>query len=664
MKVFNFFLISLFGLILVSGNMGTFKKPGIAISSIRNNMEEMLRYHVEHKEFNELLAKRSLRIYIEQFDNNKNYLLFDEIDAYLNPSHELLTQMVEQYKQGYFTVFQELNNIIKNSIKRERVYRIALQKELIKTREELINHKTYSDYPRSKEELQARIKSHLQKIIAFEKKQNPNRKFDAECIQKVFVLWEKRLSRLEDAYLDIDAQGKKLTKNALEEQISMHVLKAMAKSLDAHTCYFSPKEAIEMRTCLEKQFEGIGVVLTESIEGVIISDLIKGGPAYRSGKIMPGDVLVSIDGKSTSQLSYEQVLDCLQNGNKRKIMLELKRMQEKQEISYFVVLQKEKIIIEQDRLQYAFEPFGDGIIGKLTLPSFYESKDSSSCEADIRFALRELKKQGKLHGLVLDLRDNSGGFLTQAVKVAGLFISNGVIVVSKYAQEEIQYLRELDGRNYYDGPLVILTSKFSASAAEIVAQALQDYGVALVIGDERTYGKGTIQFQTVTREKAPSFFKVTVGRYYTVSGTSTQIEGVKANIVVPTRYFIYDVGERFLQYPLKCDRIPSVYTDPLVDINPQQINWFQKNYLPNLQKKVSIWSQMESLLTINSSQRLSRDKNFSLFLDIKKQEKEGKENTLTANRNWGVEDLQMSEALNILKDMALLESSAQNFTKR
>lgn len=659
MKSFKFFLASLLGLVLISGNTGTLKKPGIAVSSIRNNMEEMLHYHVEHKEFNELLAKRSLRIYIEQFDNNKNYLFFDEIDAYLNPSRELLAQMVEQYKQGYFTVFQELNNLIKNSIKRARAYRVLFQKGLIKKCEEPMNYKTYSDYARSKKELEERIKSHLQKIIAFEKKQNPNRIFDAAYTQKVFVLWEKRLSRLEDAYLDVDSQGKKLSKVALEEQISMHVLKAMAKSLDAHTCYFSPKEAMEMRTCLEKQFDGIGVVLTESVDGVVISDLVKGGPAYRTGKIKTGDVLVSIDGKEISQLSYEQVLECLQNSSKRKIELGLKRIQNKQETNYFVALQKEKIIMEQDRLQYSFEPFGDGIIGKLTLPSFYESKDSSSCETDIRSALRELKKQGKLLGLVLDLRDNSGGFLSQAVKVAGLFISNGVVVVSKYAQEEIQYLRELNGKNYYDGPIIVLTSKLSASAAEIVAQALQDYGVALVIGDERTYGKGTIQFQTVTRDKAPSFFKVTVGRYYTVSGVSTQIEGVKANIVVPTRYFIYDVGERFLQYPLKCDRIPSMYMDPLLDINPQQINWFQKHYLPNLQPKISIWNQMESLLTVNSSQRLNRDKNFSLFLEVKKQEKEGKENLLTANRNWGIEDLQMTEALNILKDMTLLQNSSK-----
>lgn len=659
MHLFKIFLVSLVGLILASSNIGTFKKPSAAASAIYNNMEEMLFYHVEHKEFNELLAKRSLRIYIEQFDNSKNYLLFDEIDAYLNPSRELLSQVVEQYKQGHFAIFQELNDVIRNSIKKARSYRALVQKELVEVSEEPINYKTYSDYARSEEELKERIKNHLQKIIAFEKKQNPNRVFDKVYMQKVFALWEKRLSRLEDAYLDVDERGKKLTKAALEEQISMHVLKAMAKSLDAHTCYFSPKEAVEMRTSLEKQFEGIGVVLTESVEGVVVSDLVKGSPAYRANKITPGDLLISIDGKATSQLSYEQVLDHLQNASKRKVELGLKRMQSAQEARYFVELYKEKIVMEQDRLQYSFEPFGDGIIGKLILPSFYESKDSSSCEADIRAALRELKKQGKLLGLILDLRDNSGGFLNQAVKVAGLFISNGVVVVSKYAQEEIQYLRELDGKNYYDGPLVILTSKLSASAAEIVAQALQDYGVALVVGDERTYGKGTIQFQTVTRDKAPSFFKVTVGKYYTVSGASTQIEGVKANIVVPTRYFIYDVGERFLQYPLKSDRIPSVYADPLLDVSPQQINWFKKNYLPNLQQKVSIWNQMETLLTGNSDQRLHRDKNFTLFLESKKQEKEGKALSLTANHNWGIEDLQMSEALNILKDMALLQNSSK-----
>jgi carboxyl-terminal processing protease len=163
------------------------------------------------------------------------------------------------------------------------------------------------------------------------------------------------------------------------------------------------------------------------------------------------------------------------------------------------------------RLQAFDEPFGDGLIAKLTLPAFYESEEGSSCEKDMRDALRKLKAKGKVLGVVLDLRENSGGFLNQAVKTAGLFITSGVIVISKYAQGELQYLRDLDGRVYYTGPLLVLTSKASASAAEIVAQALQDYGTALVVGDERTYGKGSIQYQNVTERGSGAFFKVTVG---------------------------------------------------------------------------------------------------------------------------------------------------------
>src|SRR5690606_836656 len=163
------------------------------------------------------------------------------------------------------------------------------------------------------------------------------------------------------------------------------------------------------------------------------------------------------------------------------------------------------------------------IIGKITLNSFYQGDNGVNSENDVRDAIKKLDKMGNLRGLILDLRENSGGFLTQAVKVAGLFITNGVIVVSKYFNGEEHFYRDMDGKVSYTGPLVILTSKATASAAEIVAQALQDYGTALIVGDEHTYGKGTIQSQTVTENQGAAFFKVTVGKYYTVSGKTPQI---------------------------------------------------------------------------------------------------------------------------------------------
>src|SRR5262249_53796114 len=159
------------------------------------------------------------------------------------------------------------------------------------------------------------------------------------------------------------------------------------------------------------------------------------------------------------------------------------------------------------------------------------------------------------YGLVLDLRENAGGFLSQAVKVSGIFLSNGIVVISKYSRGDVHFLRNIVGRSYFNGPLVILTSKMSASASEIVAQALQDYGVGIVVGDERTFGKGSIQYQTVTDMSTDLFFKVTVGKYYTASGRTTQIEGVKTDIVVPTHYAPYHIGERYLEYPLSADKV-------------------------------------------------------------------------------------------------------------
>ncbi len=289
------------------------------------------------------------------------------------------------------------------------------------------------------------------------------------------------------------------SKEKAEHYFSMHILKALARGLDAHTSFFSPEEAFEMRSSLEKQFEGVGVVLREGLDGIEIADLIQGGPAARSGKIVVGDILMEVDGKPVVNALYYEVLSQLKGDGRKDVMLGFKRQERDGNDSFVKVgLKREKIIMENERLVFTAEPFADGMIGKLTLPSFYESSDSTSCEADIRKALTEIRKKGKVLGLVLDMRNNLGGFLSQAVKVSGLFMTSGVVVISKYAEGEVQYLRNLDPRIHYAGPLVILTSKLSASAAEIVAQALQDYGVGIVVGDERTYGKGTIQYQTVT----------------------------------------------------------------------------------------------------------------------------------------------------------------------
>lgn len=642
MKPFRYLLF----LLLSSGSLLFAQAEKLKRTDIPNSMQQMLNYHVEFKEFNPLLVKRSFKVFIEQSDPEKIYLLAGDLKPFLEGTDKDLELAVQRYKAGDFSDYEALNGVIEKAIKRARELREEVERELILNFEEPVTSvgETYLQYATTSMQLRERIKKKLIRFMAAERESKAREKWGPDERSRVFAFLEKRLRRLEETYF---GKGDKK-----EHYFSMHILKAMAKSLDAHTAFFSPEEAFEMRTSLEKEFEGVGVVLKEDIEGVVIVDLIKGGPAEKSGKIQKGDLLVEIDGKSIVDAPYEEVLSRMKGKGGRDLELGVKRQVEAQKEQHVrIQLKREKIVMEDDRLHYSAEPLGDGLIAKLVLPSFYESSDHSSCERDMREALLQLKSKGKILGLVLDLRENSGGFLNQAVKVAGLFITSGVIVISKYAEGEMQYLRTIDGRIFYDGPMLILTSKASASAAEIVAQALQDYGSALVVGDERTYGKGTIQYQTVTDKEAAAFFKVTVGKYYTVSGRSTQIEGVKADIVVPTEYSVYNIGERYLEYPLKNDQLPSAYVDPLSDVDQKSRVWFQKNYLPNLQKKQSQWIKMLPQLRTNTAYRLEHDKNFKIFLQTI-QPSEVAKGTPT---NFGLEDLQMAEAVRILQDMILLQ---------
>jgi carboxyl-terminal processing protease len=608
--------------------------PSLKKSDVRSTLEEIFTYHIEHKSFTPLLVKRSFKLYIEQFDPERIYLLQNEVKPFLELSKERIEAVIEKYHADDFSEYEALDAMIQKAIKRAQKWRLELRAEVKPALAD-----SYPSFAANESQLKERMRAQVEQLLFLEKFSGELTK---EKRNKFFKFSEKRFQRNESEYL---VQGEKK-----EHCFVLHLLKALARSLDAHTAYFSPEEAFEMRTLLEKQFEGIGIVLRESIDGVTVAGFIKNGPAEKSGKIAVGDLLVGINEKALKDISYEEILKRMKGKRGEKIFLKFQRLDQSGGGTTFdVELIREKILMEEERVSYSSFPCADGHIGKIDLPSFYESGDGSSCEQDVREALKELKKKGKILGLVIDMRENAGGFLNQAVKVAGLFITSGVVVISKYAHGQIQYLRDVDGRAYYTGPLLILTSKASASAAEIVAGALQDYGTALIVGDERTYGKGSIQYQTLTDEYAKAFFKVTVGKYYTVSGKSTQIEGVKADIVVPTNYFPYHIGEKFLEYALTNDRMPPAYLDSLSDLQGQTRQWFQKNYLPYLHKKETFWRKMLTLLKENSSYRLLHDKNFSLYLQALTQSN-------PVSTTWGLEDLQMAESVAIIRDMLSLQT--------
>lgn len=637
-------------------------------SDVSPIMENIFRYHVDKKEMSVDILKRALAVYIDQFDPEKIYLISGEVRPFLEPSNRQLEEMLEQYKNKNFRVFEDLHELIQASILRAQEIRKILEKNPGDLAQDagiqvLINMPDPDEIPfaRNERELRERIREHLVRFIAFQKVQ-----VGEEVVEgregDVLRLYERVKLKHELEYLFEDEINGAIVGVERQHRFILLVLKAMSKSLDSHTAFFSYAEAYDMRVRLEKGFQGVGIVLQEGIDGITITRLIEGGPADKEGSLQEGDRIVSVDGVSILDLSFNKVLEMIRGEGGSSVILGMKRSSEKNngrgERYFDVTLVREQITIEDNRVDVSHEVYEDGIIGKLTLYSFYEGADGVSSVRDMRRAIRELKKKGNLKGLVLDLRQNTGGFLLQAVKVAGLFIPSGVVVVSKYSNGQKRFFRDIDGHAYYNGPLVVLTSRVSASAAEIVAQALQDYGVGLVVGDSRTYGKGSIQHQTVTDAHGASFFKVTVGRYYTVSGNSTQIRGVQADIVVPTAFHDNEIGEEFLDYPLPSDTIPAAFDDSLEDLDQEARRWYERHYTPSLAQPSKEWKNMLPTLRQRSSARLSQNGDYQDFL------KDTSLHDAPARRLKQVKkmresekmlDLPMEEAVNIVRDMIDLQ---------
>lgn len=330
---------------------------------------------------------------------------------------------------------------------------------------------------------------------------------------------------------------------------------------------------------------------------------------------------------------------------------------EKQVETKDISVKRGEVIIKEARVQSGVEPFGDGVIACLTLHSFYQDLESSSSQ-DLSKAYQAIAKENKVRGVILDLRSNAGGLLTQAVEVVGLFIKKGIVSSIKDENGNVQHIRDIDSNRIWDGPLVVLVDRLSASAAEIVAQALQDYGRALVLGDDHTYGKGSFQTFTLTTQGNGSVnphgeYKVTRGRYYTVSGKTPQLVGVQSDIVIPGELSFMEVGEEYAKYPLENDSIPPNFEDTLADVPFFQRERIRRLYQFDLQEPITKFKAPLEQLKRNSAQRLSSNKLFQSFLENLKNIDDGTQEPMVNV------DFQMQESLNIMKDFIWLIQQEQ-----
>ena len=642
-------------------------KTALTLSDIPQEMDRILQGHVSKKQMNVDLIKGAVKTYIQQFDPYGVYLLNSEVLPYFDLSDEEALKALSEYKKGTFSLFTRCNTTIQNAITGMRSFRRGLvvnEEEFYDLAKQPIAVKIDSPtgYPETSDSALRRQAIFMANLVV--KEYEAAKKINRETTFKEAVrVVELEIEEDENSYLLLDRLGKPLDKDAKEELLAFHILKALTASLDAHTRYLNPQEATELRMKLEKNYVGVGIQLQELGKAFVVSSIVKGSSADTTGVIKIGDELVSIDKTPVQRLTLARAQSLLEGEPNTSVNLEFKRRSSdgRYSIPVQISLQRREITLEEGRVDTSFENIGGGIVGIINLHAFYQGSSSVTSEKDMQKALSLLQAKGNLKGLILDLRDNKGGFLMQAVKVAGLFIKSGVVVAAKYSNGDIHYFRDLDPAVLYSGPLIVLISKETASAAEILAEALKDYGVAIVVGDAKSFGKGSIQLQTVTQGKnEESYFKVTVGRYYGVSGKSTQLEGVKSDIVVPSILSIRKFGEEYLNGALETDSIEASYQDSLSDVPQKDKKWFQKYYIPFIQPKVDTYRKWIPQLAKLSNERMSKNTNYERLLQGENSiiEKKGLTETQVSLDQEELKQTflryQLQETVEIMKDLIRL----------
>ena len=364
-------------------------------------------------------------------------------------------------------------------------------------------------------------------------------------------------------------------------------LEALAQVYDPHSDYMGPEQLKSFEIAMNLSLIGIGATLQSQDGYCKIMELVPGGPAARSGLVKNGDRIVGVSQKAGDEftdlidLPLPQAVELIRGKKGTSVFLNIipaNSTDESARKTITIVREEIKLEDQQAKAQIIDLPVGDKTqrIGVIDLPTFYAGEGNSksgptSCTADVVRLLTKLKEEN-VTGIILDLRRNGGGSLQEAIDLTGLFIPSGPVVQTRTLEGRVEVGKDRDGKVAYDGPLVVLTSRFSASASEIFAGAMQDYNRAVIAGDTTTFGKGTVQTivpldrimkgEGITPGSDPGALKVTISKFYRPSGKSTQLEGVKADIVIPSLSDFPEIGESDLGNPLPWDTIPAAkYTE-------------------------------------------------------------------------------------------------------
>ena len=566
---------------LIVGVFLAFQTMGKSTTNPPSKYEKILRIvgeileqgHYSPKDINDEFSKKIFDRYFEELDADKDIFLASDIESLRSFS----TRIDDEIKGAPVQFFQEVSKIFdKRAPEAFAIVNDLLAKPFDFTaNEKVITDPKKLNYPKTEAERREQWRLHLKYMVlqrytdlidareANKGKEGFVVKTDAELEKEAREKVKGTMERIFNRYK---------AKFDLDEKFSVFV-NTITNMMDPHTEYMMPVDKRAFDEELSGSFDGIGAQLTSEEGTIKIASVLPGGPAQKSGQVDVGDVVVRVaqGDKTPVEVAGYEVTDAVKiiRGKKgTEVRLTLRK---KDGTLKVVSLIRDKIVQDETYARSAVINQGSSRIGYIFLPEFYanfnDPSDPHRSYVDVANEVKKLKAE-KVDGIVLDLRNNGGGSLIDVVQMVGLFIDQGPVVQVKGRESQPEVMRDREGGVLYDGPLAVMVNELSASASEIFAGAIQDYGRGIIIGSSSTYGKGTVQrsfgldpenFMNTNSELGS--LKLTLQKFYRVSGGSNQKTGVIPDIIVPDYYEYLKFRERDNEYSLPYDEIGKARYD-------------------------------------------------------------------------------------------------------
>ena len=589
----------------------------------------LTKYHYKKVSVDDSLSEKILEKYINSLDPNKEYFFQNDIDYFNQYKLQMDDYITSGYLEPAYEIFTVYNERVKDRI--EYVFSLLENEPDFSVEEELMFDRKKSEWFGDSGQMdnywRKKIKNAILNLKILGKEWESNK----ETLDKRYKRFEKTISQFNS------------------EDVFEMFINSFTEIYDPHTNYFSPVNADRFEINMSKTFEGIGARLQQDVEYTTIYQIMPGGPAYRNKELEKGDRIIGVgqgeDGAFEDIIGWrlDDVVSKIKGPKGSMVqLLVLKKEANIDDYPDTVRLVRDRVDVVDEDATFDIIPYRadnkDYNVGLIKIPSFYINfeeaqrgiKDYKSVTRDVKRCIDSLKSLS-VDGIIIDLRNNGGGSLQEAIDLTGLFIETGPVVQIKSSSGRIEVEKDFDRSIHYDGPLLVLNNSFTASSSEIFSGALKDYNRGLIVG-ESTFGKGTVQNLIDLERFFPNSnlqfgqLKITLAKYYRVNGGSTQKIGVEPHVEFPNIYDRSIYTENARSNALEWDKIRDITYDNINYINEPLVDHLNNAFT----QEVKSDSSFINYLSFVEETKENRKKK-SISLNYSKRLAEKKENDNKSN---------------------------------